>query len=211
MIQSRAPWPGPPEEPLRVTTIVCAPPQAGEVLLRVCKWRLSHRLLHPLRPGPEGLFPAVLGHEGGAVVEAPGRRGDPPWPVGDHVIRSITRRNAGNARSACREKPISARRFVGTQGPGPDARWHQPLSPRTASPSITNMGPSTFSDTPWCGDPPWPRSGKRATAGEGVPAGRGVGPPAMPRVLNTAKGKRRHGGRVSVSAGTAMARDHRVG
>ncbi len=87
-----------------------APPRAGEVLLRVVATGVCHTDAYTLSGAdPEGLFPAILGHEGGAVVEAVGE-GVTSVAVGDHVIPPYTRRNAGSAGSASRARPTSARR-----------------------------------------------------------------------------------------------------
>ena len=73
MIQSRAAVAWAAGEPLEVTTIDVAPPQAGEVLLRVVASGVCHTDAYTLSgQDPEGLFPVILGHEGGAVVESLG-------------------------------------------------------------------------------------------------------------------------------------------
>ncbi|MGB5135037.1 MAG: S-(hydroxymethyl)glutathione dehydrogenase/class III alcohol dehydrogenase [Prochlorococcaceae cyanobacterium] len=79
-----------PGEPLEVTEIDVAPPQAGEVLLRVVASGVCHTDAFTLSGAdPEGLFPAVLGHEGGAIVEEVGP-GVTSVAVGDHVIPLYT-------------------------------------------------------------------------------------------------------------------------
>ena len=90
MIRSRAAVAWAPGEPLEVTEIDVAPPQAGEVLLRVVASGVCHTDAYTLSGAdPEGLFPAVLGHEGGAVVEEIGA-GVTSVAVGDHVIPLYT-------------------------------------------------------------------------------------------------------------------------
>jgi S-(hydroxymethyl)glutathione dehydrogenase / alcohol dehydrogenase len=90
MIRSRAAVAWAPGQPLEVTTIDVAPPQAGEVLLRVVATGVCHTDAFTLSGAdPEGLFPAVLGHEGGAVVEEVGE-GVSSVAVGDHVIPLYT-------------------------------------------------------------------------------------------------------------------------
>jgi S-(hydroxymethyl)glutathione dehydrogenase/alcohol dehydrogenase len=69
MIRARAAVAWAPGEPLDVTEIDVAPPQAGEVLLKVVATGVCHTDAYTLSGAdPEGLFPTVLGHEGGAVV-----------------------------------------------------------------------------------------------------------------------------------------------
>ena len=90
MIRSRAAVAWAPGEPLDVTEIDVAPPRAGEVLLRVVATGVCHTDAYTLSGSdPEGLFPAVLGHEGGAVVEEIGD-GVTSVAVGDHVIPLYT-------------------------------------------------------------------------------------------------------------------------
>jgi S-(hydroxymethyl)glutathione dehydrogenase / alcohol dehydrogenase len=90
MIRSRAAVAWAPGQPLEVTTIDVAPPQAGEVLLQVVATGVCHTDAFTLSGAdPEGLFPAVLGHEGGAVVVEVGE-GVSSVAVGDHVIPLYT-------------------------------------------------------------------------------------------------------------------------
>jgi S-(hydroxymethyl)glutathione dehydrogenase/alcohol dehydrogenase len=90
MIRSRAAVAWGPGQPLEVTEVDVAPPQAGEVLLRVVATGVCHTDAYTLSGAdPEGLFPAILGHEGGAIVEAVGE-GVSSVAVGDHVIPLYT-------------------------------------------------------------------------------------------------------------------------
>lgn len=48
-----------------------APPKAGEVRLKVHSNALCHTDIYTLEGSdPEGVFPSILGHEAGAVVES---------------------------------------------------------------------------------------------------------------------------------------------
>jgi S-(hydroxymethyl)glutathione dehydrogenase/alcohol dehydrogenase len=90
MIRSRAAVAWAPGQPLEVTEIDVEQPQAGEVLLRLVASGVCHTDAYTLSgTDPEGLFPAVLGHEGGAVVEEVGS-GVTSVAVGDHVIPLYT-------------------------------------------------------------------------------------------------------------------------
>ena len=90
MIRSRAAVAWAPGQPLEVTEIDVAPPHAGEVLLRVVATGVCHTDAYTLSGAdPEGLFPAVLGHEGGAIVMEIGP-GVTSVAVGDHVIPLYT-------------------------------------------------------------------------------------------------------------------------
>jgi len=90
MIRSRAAVAWAPGQPLEVTEIDVAPPQAGEVLLRVVATGVCHTdaFTHS-GTDPEGLFPVILGHEGGAVVVEVGE-GVTSVALGDHVIPLYT-------------------------------------------------------------------------------------------------------------------------
>ena len=90
MIRSRAAVAWAPGQPLEVTEIEVAPPHTGEVLLRVVATGVCHTDAYTLSGAdPEGLFPAVLGHEGGAIVVEIGP-GVTSVAVGDHVIPLYT-------------------------------------------------------------------------------------------------------------------------
>jgi S-(hydroxymethyl)glutathione dehydrogenase/alcohol dehydrogenase len=77
-------------KPLEVTTVEIAPPREGECLVEIKATGICHTDEFT-RSGadPEGIFPAILGHEGaGIVVECgPGVRSLKP---GDHVIPLYT-------------------------------------------------------------------------------------------------------------------------
>ncbi len=77
-------------KPLDVTEIDVAGPQEGEVLVRIVATGVCHTDAYTLSgEDPEGLFPAVLGHEGGGIVEEVGP-GVTSLSVGDHVIPLYT-------------------------------------------------------------------------------------------------------------------------
>ena len=59
--------------PLEIEEIEVEGPKAGEVLVRMVATGVCHTDAFTLSgDDPEGLFPAVLGHEGGGVVEEVG-------------------------------------------------------------------------------------------------------------------------------------------
>ena len=77
-------------KPLEICEIELEGPKQGEVLVRLAATGVCHTDAYTLSGrDPEGLFPAVLGHEGAGVVEAvgPGVRSVAP---GDHVIPLYT-------------------------------------------------------------------------------------------------------------------------
>lgn len=74
------------KKPLVIEDIEVAPPKAGEVRIKVLATGVCHTDSYTLGGNdPEGLFPSVLGHEGGGVVESIGE-GVTSVAVGDHVI-----------------------------------------------------------------------------------------------------------------------------
>ncbi len=79
-----------PGEPLTIEEIDIQGPRQGEVLLRMVATGVCHTDAYTLSGAdPEGLFPAILGHEGGAVVEEVGA-GVTTLAAGDHVIPLYT-------------------------------------------------------------------------------------------------------------------------
>ena len=144
MIRSRAAVAWAPGEPLEVTEIDVAPPQAGEVLLRVVATGVCHTDAFTLSGAdPEGLFPAVLGHEGGAVVVEVGP-GVTSVTVGDHVIPLYTP-ECGTCKFCRSGKTNLCQAIRATQGKGlmPDGSSRFAKDGRMLH---HYMGTSTFSE-----------------------------------------------------------------
>jgi len=77
-------------EPLRLEELELEGPRAGEVLVEIMATGVCHTDAYTLSGvDPEGLFPAVLGHEGAGVVREVGRAVTSVAP-GDHVIPLYT-------------------------------------------------------------------------------------------------------------------------
>ena len=77
-------------KPLQIEEIDLEGPRAGEVLVRIVATGVCHTDAFTLSgDDPEGIFPTVLGHEGGGVVEEIGP-GVSSVAVGDHVIPLYT-------------------------------------------------------------------------------------------------------------------------
>ncbi|MGD1862121.1 MAG: S-(hydroxymethyl)glutathione dehydrogenase/class III alcohol dehydrogenase [Leptolyngbyaceae cyanobacterium] len=73
-------------QPLAIEEVDLAGPKAGEVLVRIVATGVCHTDAYTLSgKDPEGLFPAILGHEGGGIVEEIGPDVTSVQP-GDHVI-----------------------------------------------------------------------------------------------------------------------------
>ncbi|KAL5018949.1 hypothetical protein ScPMuIL_004671 [Solemya velum] len=74
------------KKPLSLETVTVDPPKAGEVRLKVVATGVCHTDAYTLDGfDPEGLFPVILGHEGGGIVESVGDGVTSVCP-GDHVI-----------------------------------------------------------------------------------------------------------------------------
>lgn len=74
------------KKPLTVEDVQVAPPQAGEVRIKITHTALCHTDAYTLDGhDPEGLFPCILGHEAAGIVESVGE-GVTEVKAGDHVI-----------------------------------------------------------------------------------------------------------------------------
>ena len=77
-------------QPLSLETVQLEGPQAGEVMVEIKATGVCHTDAYTLSGAdPEGLFPAILGHEGAGVVVEVGA-GVQSLQVGDHVIPLYT-------------------------------------------------------------------------------------------------------------------------
>lgn len=77
-------------KPLSIETIEVAPPKKGEVRIRIVATGVCHTDAYTLSgKDPEGIFPCILGHEGGGIVESVGEGVTSVQP-GDHVIPLYT-------------------------------------------------------------------------------------------------------------------------
>lgn len=77
-------------KPLEIVEIDVAPPKAGEVRVRITHTGVCHTDAFTLSgDDPEGVFPAVLGHEGAGIVVDVGE-GVTSVAPGDHVIPLYT-------------------------------------------------------------------------------------------------------------------------
>jgi S-(hydroxymethyl)glutathione dehydrogenase / alcohol dehydrogenase len=95
--------------PLEITTVQLEGPREGEVLVEIKATGVCHTDEFTLSGAdPEGLFPAILGHEGAGIVVDIGR-GVTSVKKGDHIIPLYTP-DAGSAPHACRARPICAPR-----------------------------------------------------------------------------------------------------
>ena len=98
-------------EPLKIEEVDVMLPRAGEVLVKILASGVCHTDAFTLSgDDPEGIFPAILGHEGGGIVEAIGE-GVTSVEVGDHVIPLYTL-SVVSVSSVFQERQTFVRRFV---------------------------------------------------------------------------------------------------
>ncbi|WP_184263831.1 S-(hydroxymethyl)glutathione dehydrogenase/class III alcohol dehydrogenase [Novispirillum itersonii] len=131
-------------KPLEIEEIDVAPPQQGEVLVRIVATGVCHTDAFTLSgDDPEGIFPAILGHEGAGVVEAVGP-GVTSVSVGDHVIPLYTP-ECGKCKFCLSGKTNLCQAIRATQGKGlmPDGTTRFTARGKQL---FHYMGTSTFSE-----------------------------------------------------------------
>jgi Zn-dependent alcohol dehydrogenase len=131
-------------KPLTIDTVDLAGPREGEVLVELKATGICHTDKYTLSGAdPEGLFPAILGHEGAGIVAEVGPGVTSVRP-GDHVIPLYT--------PECREceyclsrKTNLCQKIRATQGQGlmPDGTSR---FSRAGKPILHYMGTSTFAN-----------------------------------------------------------------
>ena len=131
-------------KPLEIEEIDLAGPKTGEVLIRNVATGVCHTDAFTLSgEDPEGKFPAILGHEGGAVVEEIGAGVTSVRP-GDHVIPLYTP-ECGKCNFCTSGKTNLCQAIRATQGQGlmPDGTSRFSMK---GKPIFHYMGTSTFSE-----------------------------------------------------------------
>lgn len=131
-------------KPLEIVEIDVAPPKAGEVLVKIHATAVCHTDAFTLSgDDPEGVFPAVLGHEGGGEVVEVGE-GVTSVKPGDHVIPLYTA-ECGECKFCKSGKTNLCQAVRATQGKGlmPDGTTRFSYQ---GKPIYHYMGTSTFSE-----------------------------------------------------------------
>ena len=133
-----------PGQPLSIEEVEVMPPQAGEVRVRIVATGVCHTDAFTLSgEDPEGVFPCILGHEGGGIVESIGE-GVTSVKVGDHVIPLYTP-ECGECKFCKSGKTNLCQKIRATQGKGlmPDGTTR---FSKDGQPIYHYMGTSTFSE-----------------------------------------------------------------
>lgn len=131
-------------KPLEIEEIDIAGPKDGEVLVQIKASGVCHTDAFTLSgDDPEGLFPAVLGHEGAGVVVEIGK-GVTSVAVGDHVI-PLYIPECGKCKFCLSGKTNLCQSIRATQGKGlmPDGTSR---FSKNGKPIFHYMGTSTFSE-----------------------------------------------------------------
>ena len=183
-IKSKAAIAWGPNQALSIEEVDVMPPQAGEVRVRIIATGICHTDAFTLSgDDPEGIFPVILGHEGGGIVESVGE-GVTSVKVGDHVIPLYTP-ECGECKFCKSGKTNLCQKIRETQGKGlmPDGttRFF-----KGGKPIFHYMGCSTFSEYTVLPEISLAKVNKDAPLKEVCLLGCGV-TTGMGAVMNTAK------------------------
>jgi S-(hydroxymethyl)glutathione dehydrogenase/alcohol dehydrogenase len=183
-IKSKAAVAWGPGEPLKMEEVDVELPKKGEVLVRIVATGVCHTDAFTLSgEDPEGVFPSILGHEGGGIVEMVGE-GVTSVEVGDHVIPLYTA-ECGECKFCKSGKTNLCQAVRATQGKGlmPDGTSR---FSKDGEPIYHYMGCSTFSEFTVLPEISLAKVNKSAPLEEVCLLGCGV-TTGMGAVLNTAK------------------------
>jgi S-(hydroxymethyl)glutathione dehydrogenase/alcohol dehydrogenase len=130
--------------PLSIESVDLAGPKIGEILVRIVATGVCHTDAFTLSGAdPAGLFPVILGHEGGGIVEDVGA-GVTSVKAGDHVI-PLYMAECGECEFCKSDKTNLCRKISATQAKGlmPDGTSRFSIK---GKPVLHYMGTSTFSE-----------------------------------------------------------------
>lgn len=131
-------------KPLTIEQVDVEGPRKGEVLVKIVATGVCHTDAFTLSgKDPEGLFPVILGHEGGGIVQEVGE-GVTSVKPGDHVIPLYTP-ECGECEYCRSGKTNLCQKIRITQGKGlmPDGTTRFSIH---GKPILHYMGTSTFSE-----------------------------------------------------------------
>lgn len=183
-IKSKAAVAWGPGQPLKMEEVDVELPKPGEVLVRIVATGVCHTDAFTLSgDDPEGVFPSILGHEGGGIVEMVGE-GVTSVDVGDHVIPLYTA-ECGECKFCQSGKTNLCGAVRETQGKGlmPDGTSRFSINGETI---FHYMGCSTFSEYTVLPEISLAKVSKAAPLEEVCLLGCGV-TTGMGAVMNTAK------------------------
>jgi S-(hydroxymethyl)glutathione dehydrogenase/alcohol dehydrogenase len=133
-----------PNQKLTIEELDLEGPKKGEVLVKLTATGVCHTDAYTLSGAdPEGIFPVVLGHEGGGIVEKVGE-GVTSLKPGDHVI-PLYIPECGECKFCLSGKTNLCQRVRETQGKGlmPDGTTR---FSKDGKPIFHYMGTSTFAE-----------------------------------------------------------------
>ena len=144
-------------KPLEIMEVNLDGPKAGEVLVEIMATGICHTDEFTLSGAdPEGMFPAILGHEGAGVVVEVGE-GVTTLKKGDHVIPLYTP-ECRTCEYCLNPKTNLCQAIRSTQGAGGDARRDQPVHNARWRPDFcTTWAARRLRTTPCCPRLPWPK------------------------------------------------------
>ena len=136
-----------PKQPLVCETITVDPPKEAEVRVKVIANALCHTDIYTLDGfDPEGLFPCILGHEAGCIVESVGP-GVTSVKPGDHVIPCYTPQCCEHSCVFCQSpKTNLCPKIRSTQGKGLMPDETSRFKDSEGKPIFHFMGCSTMSE-----------------------------------------------------------------
>ena len=171
-------------KPLEIEEVEVAAPKEGEVMIRMAATGVCHTDAFTLSgDDPEGIFPSILGHEGGAVVVEVGP-GVTSVAPGDHVIPLYTA-ECGQCKFCHSGKTNLCSSVRETQGKGlmPDGTTRFSCNGKEV---FHYMGTSTFSEYSIAAEVSLAKISKEAPLDKVCLLGCGV-TTGIGAVLNTAK------------------------
>lgn len=175
-----------PGKPLSIEEIDLELPKKGEVLVRIMATGVCHTDAFTLSGSdPEGIFPSILGHEGGGIVEMVGEEVT-SLKKGDHVIPLYVP-ECGECKFCTSGKTNLCQKIRDTQGKGlmPDGTSR---FSKNGKPIFHYMGTSTFAEYTVIAEISLAKISKKAPLDKVCLLGCGV-TTGIGAVLNTAKVK----------------------
>lgn len=176
------------KKPLEVKTVTVDPPGPGEVRIKIHSTALCHTDAFTLSgEDPEGLFPAILGHEASGVVESVGE-GVESVKAGDHVIPCY-QAFCGKCKMCRSGKTNLCGAVRNWTGKGVMQSDNKPRFSYEGKPIYHFMGTSTFSEYTVCHEVSVAKINKEAPLESVCLLGCGIAT-GLGAVMNTAKAEK---------------------